>query len=155
MMPFMTTTESVPLNPAPINADWIHAGAPIARVAELSRSADGTCFTVLWDCTAGVFDWHYRVDETLQVLEGGAVLQEPGKPPVRLGPGDVAFCPRGTTLHWTVETYIRKIAFVREVIPNPIIRPYTQLRHLRHALRTAWRRRAVGAQPSAGLAGFG
>jgi uncharacterized cupin superfamily protein len=155
-MPLQTSSADIALGPAPITPAWVRAGAPIARAAELSRSADGTSFTVIWDCTAGEFDWHYRVDETLQVLEGHAILQEPGKLPIRLGPGDVAFCPRGTTVHWHVECYIKKVAFLREIIPNPIRRPYTMLRHLRHRLRTALRpRSATPAQTGASIAGFG
>jgi uncharacterized cupin superfamily protein len=154
-MPFHTTTPPAQLGAAPINPAWVRAGRPMARATELSRSADGTSFTVVWDCTAGEFDWHYRVDETLHIIEGSAILQEAGKPAVRIGPGDVAFCPRGTVLHWTVESYIKKVAFVREVIPNPVARPYTMLRHLRHRVRTALRARAGGAPAAASLAGFG
>ncbi len=114
------SNTSVSLRPAPINPDWILEGKPVARNALLSRSHDGTASTFIWDCTAGTFDWHYDIDETVHVLEGSVVVSENNAPERRLGPGDVAFFPAGSHARWHVETYVRKIAFCRRTLPKPI-----------------------------------
>ena len=51
--------EKIALEPSPINRDWILEGDPRARAILLSRSADGTASTFIWDCTAGRFNWYY------------------------------------------------------------------------------------------------
>ena len=66
------------LKPAPINADWIIEGAPVARNALLSRSEDGSAFTLIWDCTAGLFEWRYSIDETVYILEGSVIVRGRG-----------------------------------------------------------------------------
>src|SRR5277367_1979508 len=80
---------------APIRASWILAGAPVARVALLSRSADGTASTYYWDCTAGRFNWYYSFDETLHILEGSVTLKLPSTGPRRVVAGDIVFFPAG------------------------------------------------------------
>lgn len=68
--------DRAPLKPAPINADWIIEGAPAARNAILSRGEDGSAFTLIWDCAAGLFEWRYGIDETVYILEGSVVVQD-------------------------------------------------------------------------------
>ncbi len=131
---FQTSTTTVALRPAPIEPSWVREGAPVARATEISRSADGTAFTVIWDCTAGTFDWIYGCDETVHILEGSVVLQDGGNPPTRLGPGDVVFFPKGSRALWTVDSYVKKIAFFRKSLPNPLSGPYKLLRRLKHRL---------------------
>ena len=41
------------LHPAPIPADWVLEGAPLARERSLASSSDGTACAVMWDCTSG------------------------------------------------------------------------------------------------------
>lgn len=113
--------RQVDLAPAPIDPSWITEGRPIARNAVLSVSEDRTAFTMMWDCTAGQFDWHYEFDETLHVVEGSVIVSSDCTPPKRLQAGDVVFFPSGTTAHWHVETYVRKIAFCRRVWPKPLV----------------------------------
>jgi uncharacterized protein len=119
------SSQDVPLRSSPINPAWILEGEPIARKAVVSRSQDTTACTIVWDCTAGKFNWHYDVDETLHILEGSVIVSSSATPPKRLEAGDVAFFPAGTTAHWHVETYVRKVCFCRRVLPRqalPIIR---------------------------------
>jgi uncharacterized cupin superfamily protein len=134
-VPFEHASVAVPLQPSPIVPAWVREGDPVARAAEISRSADGTAFTVVWECTAGKFDWTYDFDETIHIIEGSVVLQDGGNPPTRLGPGAVVFFPKGSQVSWEVEGYVKKVAFFRKVIPNPLSGPYKLLRRLKQAVR--------------------
>jgi uncharacterized cupin superfamily protein len=104
--------------PCPIRAGWIIEGSPVARVELLSSSADGTASTYYWDCTAGRFNWVYDFDETLHILEGSVTLKEPSGRSLRVVAGDVVFFPAGSTAEWTVDKYIRKLAFCRTPLPG-------------------------------------
>lgn len=134
-VPFRSASTALDLKPAPIKPDWITGGNPVARAAEISRSADQTAFTVVWDCTAGTFDWTYHLDETIYVIEGSIVLADASNPPRRLGPGDVVFFPKGSKVSWTVEGYVKKVAYFRRVVPNPVTAAFRILRSLKTALR--------------------
>ena len=112
--------DEAALAPAPITPGWIVAGAPVARAAELSRSADGTAVSLVWDCTAGTFDWHFGVDETVHILEGDVEVSTAGFAPRRLEAGDVALFRAGTTARWHVPRYVRKLAFCRHALPQPL-----------------------------------
>jgi uncharacterized cupin superfamily protein len=117
---FTYSKSSVELNPAPIDPTWILDGTPVARYAELSRSADGTASTVLWDCTPGEFEWRYDIDETMQILDGIALL-DPGRASERrVRQGDIVFFPAGSRVRWKVEHHVRKIAFMRRPLPGPL-----------------------------------
>jgi len=109
------------LNPSPIHPEWVIEGNPIARNKVLSSSADGTASTLIWDCTAGRFNWFYDVDETIYVIEGGVVIRDAGGAARRLSAGDTIFFPAGARAEWHVEDYIRKIAFCRVPLPRPIV----------------------------------
>jgi uncharacterized cupin superfamily protein len=106
---------------SPIRASWILAGAPVARVALLSSSADGTASTYYWDCTAGRFNWYYRFDETLHILEGSVSLKAPSGSSRLAVAGDIIFFPAGSQAEWTVDKYIRKLAFCRTPLPSYVI----------------------------------
>ena len=111
----------VALNPSPICPEWVIEGNPIARNKVLSSSADGTASTLIWDCTAGRFNWFYDVDETVYVIEGGVVVRDLGGAARRLSAGDTIFFPAGARAEWHVEDYIRKIAFCRVPLPWPVV----------------------------------
>src|ERR1700693_6383205 len=106
---------------APIDASWILAAEPVARLALLSSSADGTASTYYWDCTAGRFNWYYAFDETLHILEGFVTLKAPCGSSRRVGAGDTVFFPAGSQPEWTVDKYIRKLAFCRTPLPAYLI----------------------------------
>ncbi len=134
-VPFKADTTGVALRSAPIRPEWITEGRPLARVAELSRSADGQACTVVWDCTAGRFTWHYGSDETIYVIEGSATLRDDGNPPRVLGPGDVVFLPKGAVVDWTVDRYVKKVAFFRRTLPNPLTPAFKLARRAKYWLR--------------------
>ena len=127
--------RNAPLRLCPIEPAWIVAGAPVARNAILSRSADGAACTIAWDCTAGEFDWHYTVVETVHIVEGAVTVSSLDTPARRLEPGDVAFFPAGTTARWRVETYVRKVAFCRRGLPGPALPILNLLRSVKALLR--------------------
>jgi uncharacterized cupin superfamily protein len=114
-------TETPHFVAAPIQASWILAGEPVARVALLSSSADGTASTYYWDCTAGRFNWFYSFDETLHILEGSVTLKSPSGSSRLVVAGDTIFFPAGAQAEWTVDKYIRKLAFCRTPLPSYLI----------------------------------
>lgn len=100
------------LHPDPIPGDWILDGAPTARRRQLVGSSDNLASTHMWDCTAGRFNWYYKSDEAIYVLEGSVVVQDEAGTRRRLGAGDTFLFPAGSRFHWTVPHYIRKLAFL-------------------------------------------
>jgi len=120
------TLAGVELGPDPIYEKWILSGSPVARSKTLAWSRDGDSHTVLWDCTAGIFYWHYRQDEAVLFLAGDAYMLEENGVEHRFAAGDFAFFPAGSVIKWRVDDYIRKIAFLRE----PIWRPVTAVMRL-------------------------
>ena len=109
------TAKNLSLTPAPIHSDWVMEGRPLARNALLSQSEDGTACTLIWDCTAGLFNWHYDIDETVYILDGAVIVQDDNGVIRRLEAGDTAFFPAGSHAVWRVESYVRKIAFCRRL----------------------------------------
>jgi uncharacterized protein len=110
----------VELAPAPIPQDWILEGAPQARSKRLANSADGAAAVMAWSCTAGRFNWHYTVDETVHIISGEVYVTDGNDDVRRLGPGDMAFFPAGSRSTWHVPTYVRKLAVCRQCMPLPL-----------------------------------
>ncbi len=114
------SSAAMEMKSAPIDPDWILSGTPEARIAEHSHSADKAAMTALWDCTAGAFRWHFAWDETVMILEGEVeVTDESGVTRV-LKPGDIAYFAGNTWATWKIDTYVRKIAFLRRPFPLPL-----------------------------------
>jgi uncharacterized cupin superfamily protein len=111
-------TSAANLVANPIVPAWILDGKPIARMELLSSSADGTASTYFWDCTAGRFNWFYHFDETLHILEGAVTLKFPTGASQRVVAGDTIFFPAGSSAEWTVDNYVRKLAFCRTPLPG-------------------------------------
>jgi uncharacterized protein len=110
----------VTLDSAPIQSNWIIEGNPMARSNFLSGSADKTATTWIWDCTAGRFNWYYDIDETIYVIDGNVTVRDHGGLTRSLKAGDTAFFPAGSSAEWTVEKYVRKIAFLRQPLPEHV-----------------------------------
>ncbi|MCB1544296.1 MAG: DUF861 domain-containing protein [Methylobacteriaceae bacterium] len=127
---YISTTD-VALNDAPIPKDWIVSGEPRARMAELSRSRDGAAVSVVWDCTAGEFDWRFGVDEWVHILEGAVEVRDEQGQWSELAPGSVALFRAGVVSRWRVRTYVRKLAICRVAMPVPMgfaLRAFVKLR---------------------------
>src|SRR5258707_13453427 len=88
------------LQSAPIAPDWIVDGAPLARNRVLAPSTDGSGWTMLWDCTAGTFDWHYSFDETVHVIEGSVTITDAKGVSRTLRAGDMGFFPAVAAARW-------------------------------------------------------
>ncbi|MDB5393254.1 MAG: cupin [Rhodospirillales bacterium] len=72
---------------------------------------------MIWDCTAGRFNWFYDCDETVHVTEGAVILTT-ATGMRAVAAGDVIFFPAGSQATWQVDQYIRKIAFLRQTLPT-------------------------------------
>jgi uncharacterized protein len=112
--------DNVELSPSPITPAWVIEGSPTARNRVLSTSDDQTACTIVWDCSKGKFNWYYDFDETVHIVEGGVTLEDGHGPARHVGPGDVVFFPAGSHAVWTVDNYVRKVAFCRKILPSPI-----------------------------------
>jgi uncharacterized cupin superfamily protein len=106
---------------APIAPAWILEGTPKARLALLSGSTDGSAFTIMWDCTAGRFNWFYAIDETVYILEGAVTLTLPSGATRRLVAGSSYYFARGAQAQWQVDSYVRKLAFCQEPMSDKLM----------------------------------
>jgi uncharacterized cupin superfamily protein len=111
-------TGSGALDPSPITASWILEGNPVARSRMLSNR-DGA-YSVIWDCTAGRFNWFYDCDETIYIIEGSVVLKDADGVQRRVSAGETIYFPMGSRAEWLVEKYIRKVAFCANPQPSLI-----------------------------------
>jgi uncharacterized cupin superfamily protein len=121
----------------PVNPGWVLEGTPVARIEHLSSSADGTASTYFWDCTAGRFNWFYTFDETLHILEGSVTLKFPDGRSRHVTAGDVVFFPNGSNAEWTVDKYIRKLAFCRTALPGFLVSARDAVRRVKRLGRPA------------------
>jgi len=110
--------ELVVLQPTPLTPSWVIQGEPQTRSKELARSQDRTSYVMVWDCTAGQFNWYYSKDETLVVVTGEAFIGYETGEERRIGPGDIVFFPAGSSARWRVPNYILKVAFLRHTMPR-------------------------------------
>lgn len=125
------------LQSAPINPAWILEGTPTARNRLIAYSTDTFGWTMLWDCTAGKFNWHYTLDETVHIIEGSVTITDTDGTTFTLTPGDIAFFPTGSTAHWHVETYVRKVAYCQKPVPPIANLPLRAARKILAQLRKA------------------
>jgi uncharacterized cupin superfamily protein len=105
------------LDPAPISPDWILAGTPQARSKLLAKSHDRTSSIMVWECTAGRFNWHYSEDETVVIISGEVFITIEKGEETRLGQGDVGFFPAGSSCTWRINDRVKKVAVLRKDMP--------------------------------------
>ncbi len=122
----------IELHHNPIRPDWIIEGKPQARAKCLAQSADSTSSVMAWSCTAGVFEWHYAVDETVHIISGEVHVTDEKGEVHQLGPGDMAFFPAGSHSTWRVTKEVRKLAVCRHNMPRPlgfVLRAWNRIVH--------------------------
>lgn len=127
----VSNSSHLALKPLPIETSWIISGTPLARFADHSKSADEASSTAVWDCTAGEFRWYFGWDETVVIQEGEVHVTAEDGSERWLRAGDIAYFRGGTWATWRIDTYVRKIAFLRKPFPAPLAAVY----RLRNALR--------------------
>ncbi|MGE6742219.1 cupin domain-containing protein [Allorhizobium pseudoryzae] len=123
------------LKPAPIEPTWILAGEPQARVAQHSCTEDKCSVTAMWDCTAGSFRWYFGDDETVVILEGEVFITAADGTQRLLRAGDIGYFKAGTWATWRIDTYVRKIAFMRQPIWLPLALFYRIRNRLRRRIK--------------------
>jgi len=122
MLPIVTShAADRELLPDRIPDGWILAGCPRARTAGIARSNDDGMWTGVWACTPGTFRWHYNVDEMAHILSGEVVIIDEAGMERRLGAGDTAFFPAGTSAIWHVTQEVRKLAVCRVPVPKSVV----------------------------------
>jgi hypothetical protein len=136
----------------PIPQQWIIEGAPQARSKRLAQSADGTSMIMAWSCTAGRFNWHYAVDETLHIISGEVFVSDENGTVCRLGPGDMVFFPAGSSSTWYVPEHVRKLAVCRQSMPRPfgiLLRAWNRATNLLAGLTASQQAPTEAAEPRA------
>lgn len=99
---------ALPVKPFEVDPSWVKEGKPNFRAAEFFKSHDGKTSSGIFECDGpSVFEWHYQLDESIYVLEGGVDIEYQGKK-FSLKPGESAFFRAGTTALWHVPKGIRK-----------------------------------------------
>jgi uncharacterized cupin superfamily protein len=109
--------RDIDLEPSPFPSEWVLEGRPEAHAKEIARSRDRTMNVVVWSCTRGRFRWQYLVDEMVHVLSGEVFIVDHTNTERRLGPGDTAFFPAGSSSVWRVTQDVRKVAVCRHEMP--------------------------------------
>jgi uncharacterized protein len=130
------------LTPSPIRRAWIIEGNPVARDRRLVGSSGQLPSTIMWDCTAGRFDWFYQDEEVAHVLEGLVIIEDTTGARKMLHAGDTFLFPAGSRYQWTVPNYVRKIAFSY----SPQSRPMRIINGIIGRLAAPFRRRMTSAQ---------
>lgn len=108
---------SADLGPSPITPSWILAGTPEARSKTLAISDDRTSCIMVWECTAGRFNWHYDEDETVVIISGEVFVTTESGEERRLGEGDMGFFPAGSSCVWRINDRVKKVAVLRKDLP--------------------------------------
>ena len=121
--PIVTVTPvEMELGPevVPIVSTSVLSGAPVTQFKNVVWSRDSTCHVAVWECSAGSFNWYYSYEETLVVVSGEAFITNEKGEERRLGPGDLAYFPAGSSSRWRVPVQIRKIAILRTTMWRPL-----------------------------------
>ena len=72
---------------------------------------------MVWECTAGRFDWHYSEDETVVIISGEVFITTESGEEKRLSQGDMGFFPAGSSCTWRVNDRVKKVAVLRKNLP--------------------------------------
>ena len=59
----------------------------------------------------GPIPWTPEQRETVHILEGSVRIEVTGRPPLELGPGDIASFPAGLEMTWHVSAPFKEIWF--------------------------------------------
>jgi uncharacterized protein len=116
----IAATNATDLEPAPIVPGWILSGKPEAQSKIMAKSKDGTSIIMVWECTPGRFNWHYCEDETVVLIAGEVFIAIGNDPERRLGAGDMAFFPAGSSAIWRITDRVKKVAVLRHALPYPL-----------------------------------
>jgi uncharacterized cupin superfamily protein len=121
-IPIVTATAAaVDLEPAPITPAWILSGKPEASNKILTFSEDRTSYVMVWECTPGRFNWIYDQDETVVFVSGEVFITMQTGLESRLGTGDMVFFPAGSSATWRITSTVRKVAVMRNALPQPFV----------------------------------
>jgi uncharacterized protein len=103
----------------PLDPALVTEGQPGSRSKTLSVSRDRLSDVMLWECTAGQFNWHFVRDEVIFAISGKAYFVQADGTERCMAAGDVVFFPAGTSCSFRVDDHFRKVAVLRETISRP------------------------------------
>ena len=120
-----TQDQPRPLRETQVEPSWILSGKPVFKFAEFFKSPDGRSISGIWSCEGPAsFEWHFRADETVHILEGRVEIDYQGRRLV-LEPNDTATFHEGTRAIWHVPEYIKKSYTLQH--PNRVVRSMRRL----------------------------
>ena len=90
-----------------VDPSWILEGKPDFKATEFFHSSDGKTVSGIFECEPSKFEWHYRYDEAVYIIDGVVDVDYMGKQ-FTLQAGQSAFFRAGTRATWTVRQHIRK-----------------------------------------------
>lgn len=128
------------LDSAPFPQEWVLDGQPKAYNKQIASSSDGGLRIIVWACTVGRFRWHYAENEMLHIVSGEVFILDHTGAERRLGPGDTAFFPAGSSSIWRVTQEVRKLAVCHD--PLLSIKRFLALMRARFTLPISSRARA-------------
>jgi hypothetical protein len=85
------------------------------------------------------------MDEIVYVLEGSVVIKDHTGSPRRVAAGETIFFRAGSQAEWTVERYVRKIAFLRTPVPKYALLAIRAVRIVRRLARFGRRKEEAPA----------
>jgi len=112
--------RDIALEAGSIRPEWLLAGDPETRSKILGRTRDLLALIIVWECGTVSYKWHYNQDEAYIVLSGEGFMTDEKGVERRLGPGDVAFFPAGSTVVWRHPDHFRKVAVLKESVWSPL-----------------------------------
>ncbi len=135
------------LAPRPIDPTWIVDGAPQARARAIDFGEDRMISAMIWESTAGTFDWRYGSDEVIHILAGEAELTMADGTIKPIKEGDTVFFPGHQIVRWHIPVYLKKVALNTPEISIPRRSPTGPVREAARAqgpLGAGARRRCRG-----------
>ena len=77
---------------------WLHASAP----------GEPAYYAGLWTAQPCKFNYEFMLHESAHILEGSVTVTANGET-LHLGPGDIAYFPKGTKSVWHITAPLKKI----------------------------------------------
>jgi len=113
-------STKIELTSTTMDPSWIISGMPKFNSLQYATSHDNSSFSGLWEAIGPAkFEFHYKVDESIFILEGSAEIEYLGKR-IMLEEGNSMHFLHGTVAIWTVPERIKKTWWIHS--PSRLVR---------------------------------
>jgi len=83
-------------------------GDPSTKGTRYVTHPTGALNIGIWECEAGKWSSNHPISEMFTILEGGVIITDSDGVAHDLKVGDSIYIPRGTPIHWNIESRIKK-----------------------------------------------